>query len=363
MKKSEAQPKNHLAKCLGMCIIPAPEIWQSWLNAHDSKSCIQETVSRVRIPLSPPGICPARVRGKFMADIELEKWMPRFLYNPLFFNDLYLDNLFFSDILWLIFILRSKKMNTDNKVHVATGVWYSLSFGHTRYHHFPCHIQYERYRIGGHNYISALEGCKPISHDEWGADYDILNGAKPRSTRELIDLTKQVCNAFLNRAEYFAENEAQSISLPMISISMERLVTGATCYQGYKDHMNVKQNDTKETYSFIYSKANRIVTPSNISDVLKKKIEHIHVITCDGISWDQQSKIDPNALLYVYNYDKYDNKGGVYVKILPPDTEVVNEKLCLINPETTGHIPSRMAELFRQKTAPIAVRNPQSKNR
>ena len=34
--------------------MPAPEIWQSWLNARDSKSRIQETVSRVRIPLSPP---------------------------------------------------------------------------------------------------------------------------------------------------------------------------------------------------------------------------------------------------------------------------------------------------------------------
>ena len=31
-------------------------MWQSWLNAHDSKSCIQATVSRVRIPPSPPGI-------------------------------------------------------------------------------------------------------------------------------------------------------------------------------------------------------------------------------------------------------------------------------------------------------------------
>ena len=30
------------------------EMWQSWLNACDSKSYIQATVSRVRIPSSPP---------------------------------------------------------------------------------------------------------------------------------------------------------------------------------------------------------------------------------------------------------------------------------------------------------------------
>ena len=250
-------------------------------------------------------------------------------------------------------------MNTNKKVHVATGVWYKLSFDHKRYHHFPCHMQYDRYTINRTEYISALESCEPITN-EWGADYDTLNGAKPRSTRELINLTKGVCAGFLEDAKWFAEIDAKPISLPMVSISMERIINGATCYQGNKDYLSVKQ-DNEEACHFIYSKANCLVTPSNISDVLKTKIEHIHVIKWDGISWNQQSKLDPNTSLYVYNYDEYED-GSVYVKILDPNTAVVNEKLCLISPEKTRHIPSKMAELFRQKTAPI-IYSPQSRNR
>lgn len=43
-------------------------MWQSWLIAHDSKSCIQETVSRVRTPSSPPEIHPPTVVG-YLFDI------------------------------------------------------------------------------------------------------------------------------------------------------------------------------------------------------------------------------------------------------------------------------------------------------
>lgn len=248
-------------------------------------------------------------------------------------------------------------MNKDKSVHIATGVWYELNFDHKRYHHFPCHIQYRRYQTSGTKFISALQSCEPVS-SKWGADYDTLNGAKPRSIKELTDLTKNVCDDFLSGASIFSK-----IELPMISISMQKLINGATCYHGNKDYMNIKQDDVQDTYNFIYSKANCIVTPSNISDVLKQKIEHIHVvIDWKGILWNQQSKLDPNASLYVYNYDEYED-GGVYVKILEPDTEVVNKNLCLINPKTTRRMPVQMAELFRQKTASIVIDNIQSRNR
>lgn len=252
-------------------------------------------------------------------------------------------------------------MNNDKSVHVATGVWYELSFGHTRYHHFPCHMQYEQDRTGHTRYISALESCEPID-SKWGAGYHTLNGAHPRSTKELIELTKNVCTYFLAYAEWFAKIDAKDIVLPMVSISMKRLVTGRTCFQGEQESMNVN-NRYAGHYHFIYSKANCIVTPSNISDVLGKKIEHIHVVDSLGIiSWDQKSELDPNTSLYVYNYDKYDTDGGVYVKKLNPDTEIVNANLCLISPKQTKHIPAKMSELFRQKTAPI-VRSAQSRNR
>lgn len=247
-------------------------------------------------------------------------------------------------------------MNNEKSVHVATGVWYEISFNHKKYHHFPCHMQYDRYSTGDTKYISALESCEPVTKGCWGADYDKLNGAKPRSTRELIDLTKNVCADFLGVAKRFAEIGAKEISLPMVSITMQRLIDGATCYQGNKGGMNIEQDYDQGVYKFIYSNVNYIVTPSNISDALGKKIEHIHVVR-DGILWNQQSKLDPNTPLYVYNYNKYDTEFyGVYVKILNPDTEVVNKNLCLISPERTGHIPPQMAELFRQKTAPIRYR-------
>ena len=246
-------------------------------------------------------------------------------------------------------------MNKDKSVHVATGVWYELSFGHTAYRHFPCNMQYDIFRTNNHKYISALESCEPITERNWGAGYNKLNGAKPRTIKELIDLAQNVCADFLASAEYFAET-----NLPMISMSMERLITGATCYQGRTGHMEIDYgNDNK--YDFIYSGVNSLVTPSNISDILGKQIKHIHVIERGAISWDQQSKLDPNASLYVYNYDKYE-AGGVYVKVLHPDTEIVNKNLCLIGPKQTKRIPSQMAEFFKQKTAPI-MRSAQSRNR
>lgn len=244
------------------------------------------------------------------------------------------------------------KMNNKESVHVATGVWYNISFVHKRYHHFPCHMQFNRYHIGHDKYISALEGCEPVD-STWGASYATLNGAKPRTTKELIDLTKNVCADFLACAEQFVKIYS-CISLPMISMSMQRLVTGCTCYQGREDDMNIDNDDSE--YNFIYNKANCLVTPSNISDVLRKKIEHIHVIdSLGGISWNQQSKLDSSTSLYVCNYDDYET-GSVYVEILEPDTDVVNKNLCLISPKKTGHIPSKMAELFRQKIAPVKYR-------
>lgn len=252
-------------------------------------------------------------------------------------------------------------MNNEKSIHVATGVWYELNFGHTKYHHFPCHMDYERYFTDGTKYISALEGCEPISKT-WGADYDTLNGARPRSTRQLIDLTRTVCADFLKSAEFFVKNGNKDILLPMVSVYMQRLVNGATCYHGQKGYMHIKQDGYYEGLDFIYSNVNCLVTPSNISDVLKKKIEHIHVIRImDTILWNQQSKLDPDTPLYVYNRDVYDDDGGVYVRILDSNTQVVNKNLCLISPKTTGHIPSKMAELFRQKTV-STIHNAQSRN-
>lgn len=135
-------------------------------------------------------------------------------------------------------------------------------------------------------------------------------------------------------------------------MSMKRLIAGAIFYQGNKEHMNIDQNYYNE-YKFIYSRLNTPVTPSNISKALKKKIKHIHVVDDFGvISWNQESELNPNTPLYVYNYDKYE-QGSVYAKILSPDTEIVNKNLHLISPKKTGHMPSQMAELFKQKTAPI----------
>ena len=112
-------------------------------------------------------------------------------------------------------------MNGARGVHVVTGVWYSLDFCHTVYHHLPYSIERSRYNTSSHRYISALESCEPISKDGWGADYDILNGATPRSTRELINLTKTVCDEFIQQANFFAK-----IKVPMIWVSMQRLIDG-----------------------------------------------------------------------------------------------------------------------------------------
>jgi hypothetical protein len=80
-----------------------------------------------------------------------------------------------------------------------------------------------------------------------------------------------------------------------------------------------------------------------------------------AIQWNQESKLDPNTSLYVLNYDMYE-PGSVYVEVMDPNIKIVNKNLCLINPEQTRHIPSKMAELFRQKTAPIRYHT-QSRNR
>jgi len=239
-------------------------------------------------------------------------------------------------------------MNNE-KAHIVTGVWYKLDFCHIKYRHFPCSIEREHYRTGSHRYISACESCVPISRDSWGADYDTLNGASTRSTKELINLTKSVCDTFLNDASFFA-----NIKLPMIKVSVNRLISGASCYQGCSGYINFN-HDFDNTYDFVYSRINYPVTPSNISDVLGKKVKNINVVkSWPEILWDQQSNLDPNTPLYVCNCDEYDNEGGVYVKILDSNTDVVNTNLCLVHPSKTGHIPSLMAELFRKKTAPVA---------
>ncbi len=236
----------------------------------------------------------------------------------------------------------------NDKIDIATGVWFNLSYGHTKYHHFPCHMQYEHYCTSGHKYISALESCEPISSNTWGANYDTLNGAKPRLTSELRALTKCVCAGFLKDAGVFA-----NMKLPMISMSMERLITGRTRYQGREEYVGIKQDNYHQSYNFIYSNVKYPVTPLNISEVLGKEIKRIHVVDILGtILWDQQSELDPNTSLYVYNCDEYE-PDSVYVKILEPDIEVVNTNACLIHPESTRHVPAKMAALFRQKTAPI----------
>ena len=238
-------------------------------------------------------------------------------------------------------------MNNE-KAHIVTGVWYSLDFCHINYRHFPCSAEREHYRTSSHRYISASESCEPISKNSWGADYATLNGAPTRPTKELINLTKNVCDKFLNDASFFSK-----IKLPMIEISMTRLISGASCYQGNNGYINFNQ-DFNNTYDFVYSRINYPVTPSNISDVLGKKIKNINVVeSWPEILWEQQSKLDPNTPLYVCNCDEYDDEGGVYVKILDPNTDIVNKNLCLVHPSKTKHIPSQMAELFRNKTAPV----------
>ena len=44
---------------------PIAEMWQSWLNARDSKSRIRATVSGVRTPPSPPVIKKNDPCGRF----------------------------------------------------------------------------------------------------------------------------------------------------------------------------------------------------------------------------------------------------------------------------------------------------------
>ena len=51
-----------------------------------------------------------------------------------------------------------------------------------------------------------------------------------------------------------------------------------------------------------------------------------------------------------------DNKAyglEAFVKIIPDNMVVVNDKMCEIHPHVTGHIPAHMSLLFNNKTEPV----------
>ena len=190
------------------------------------------------------------------------------------------------------------------------------------------------------------------------ADYRLFmcGPTKLRTTRELINLAKNFC---ANIHDYDTE-----YIRPTYEIEMKR---NAYVYM-HDNHLGGSDIDNKikltaandGIFTFIYSKTNKLIYPSNICEILQQDIKHFRLENPD---WSYAPLKHPRFLdfnleeginllrnpLYVY---KYDNETA-FVKPILYNTIIVNDKLCEIYPKATKHIPSHMSHLFNNKTEPV----------
>lgn len=180
---------------------------------------------------------------------------------------------------------------------------------------------------------------------------------KQKTSRELITLTQDFCRILHDISDDYT---AYPYDRPTYKITMRR---NAMVHIFDNDLGGVNISNTLNLratnngiFHFVYNRANKMIYTTNIRKILGYDFKYIHLI--DGVfdskqydytRYDHESEINPGIPLYVYKYDDRE----VYVKKIPSGTIVVNDKMCEIHPDVTGHIPAHMSLLFNNKTEPV----------
>lgn len=202
--------------------------------------------------------------------------------------------------------------------------------------------------------IPAAQGFDDI----YSCSYITNNEEILKRNKELIKIIKGFCDTLWDLNDDFSR---VSYRRPTFKIKMLRNALVYMCDSELGGHLpgtNIIKMDatTNAGFNFIYNGANELIYESNIREILGQDLQHIHVRHNSGISYGLvehnqeenkygKSNIDPNQPLYVYDY----NDKEAYVEKIPKDTIVVNDKLCQIYPNVTGHIPTAMSLLFQKK--------------
>ena len=209
--------------------------------------------------------------------------------------------------------------------------------------------------------LKAIPAAVDARENPFDACFIMSKENKQKTNRELITLIKDFC---LKLHDVSDDYTAFPYNRPTYKITMRR---NAMVHIFDNDLGGVNFSNTMKVhavnngiFSFIYNRANRLIYECNIRDILGQDIQHIHVRQTSGIAYGSVAKnqeaneygssnINPNVPLYVYEY----NDKEAYVEEIPEDTIIVNDKMCEIYPNVTGHIPAHMSLLFNNKTEPV----------
>lgn len=178
---------------------------------------------------------------------------------------------------------------------------------------------------------------------------------KQKTSRELIASVQDFCRRLHDVSDDYT---AYPYNRPTYKITMRR---NAMVHIFDNDLGGVNFSNTLQLHAtnngifdFIYNKANKMIYASNIRQILGLDLKGLRIYDIGDdrhISFDRLSKhLNPDSTpLYVYKIDASE----AFVKIIPDNTVVVNDKMCEIHPNVTGHIPSHMSLLFNNKTEPV----------
>ena len=178
-----------------------------------------------------------------------------------------------------------------------------------------------------------------------------------KTTRELITLTQDFCSRLHDISDDYTAlpYKRPTYKITMCRNAMVHIFDTDLGGVSISNTLNLRATNNG-IFHFVYNHANEMIYTTNIRKILGYDFKYIHLI--DGVfdsekfdytRYNQESEINPHIPLYVY---KYDNR-EVYVKKIPSNTVVVNDKMCEIHPQVTGHIPAHMSLLFNNKTEPV----------
>lgn len=180
---------------------------------------------------------------------------------------------------------------------------------------------------------------------------------KQKTNRELITLTQDFCSRLHDMSDDYTAFPYDRLTY---KITMRR---NAMVHIFDNDLGGASVSNTLKLravnngiFHFVYNRANKMIYTTNIRKILGHDFKYIHLI--DGVfdseqydytRYDYESEINPGIPLYVCKYDDKE----IYVKEIPSSAIVVNDKMCEIHPQVTGHIPAHMSLLFKNKIEPV----------
>ena len=180
---------------------------------------------------------------------------------------------------------------------------------------------------------------------------------RQKTTRELITLTQDFCSRLHDRSDDYTAFPYDRLTYEMTIRRNAMVHIFDTDLGGVNISNTLNLRATNNgIFHFVYNRANKMIYTTNIRKILGYDFKYIHLI--DGVfdskqydytRYNYESEINPGIPLYVC---KYDNK-EVYVKTIPNYVTVVNDKMCEIHPQVTGHIPAHMSLLFKNKIEPV----------